>query len=241
MVAWQMLQAPFLCILAPSADPERGIGQLVSDSEKRGRLALAVLVPLEGVTERMPEKRSTATKDLVALFAVAAAALVLAVYFDAFENFEKWARTYERWQIDELVVVPLVLAFAFGFYAWRRRGEIMESEQRFRSLVQNASDVILVMGTDRTVSYISPSVERVLGYVPEDVIGNDNLAPVHPDDMLKVQEAIARALSNPGTPSYMELRLGHADGSWRHIESACTNLLGDAAVSGVGFNSREVT
>ncbi len=125
----------------------------------------------------------------------------------------------------------------------KRADQEMErrSQERFRSLVQNASDVILVMGADQTVRYISPAVERVLGYKPEDVVGKDNFTPVHPDDMARVREAIADAVNDPGAPSSMELRLKHADGSWRHIESTCTSLLDDPAVCGIVFNSRDMT
>ncbi len=124
---------------------------------------------------------------------------------------------------------------------WARREAELRSQERFRSLIQSASDIILVMGADQTVSYISPSVERVLGYKPEEVTGKDNLAPVHPDDLPRVRKAMADALSSPGVSTFMELRLKHADGSWRHIESACTSLLHDPAVDGIVFNSRDVT
>lgn len=70
------------------------------------------------------------TKDLIALAVATAVAFVVAVYFDVFEKFQRWAQAYERWQVDELVVVPLVLAFAFGLYSWRRHGELRESERR---------------------------------------------------------------------------------------------------------------
>jgi diguanylate cyclase (GGDEF)-like protein/PAS domain S-box-containing protein len=118
---------------------------------------------------------------------------------------------------------------------------LKNSGERFRSLVQNASDVILIMEPDDTVRYISPAVERVLGYKPDEVVGMPNLIPVHPDDLPQAQELIAEATKNPGTTVTAELRLRHADGSWRHVESRCTSLLGDPAVRGIVFNTRDVT
>jgi diguanylate cyclase (GGDEF)-like protein/PAS domain S-box-containing protein len=118
---------------------------------------------------------------------------------------------------------------------------LKNSGERFRSLVQNASDVILIMESDDTVRYISPAVERVLGYKPEEVIGEGNFDVVYPDDAALVQGVVAEAVSNPGSTFHMELRLRHADGSWRHVESSCTSLLGDPAVGGIVFNSRDVT
>jgi diguanylate cyclase (GGDEF)-like protein/PAS domain S-box-containing protein len=119
--------------------------------------------------------------------------------------------------------------------------ELPHSEERFRSLIQNASDLILIMGADQTVRYISPAVERALGYKPEEVVGKDNFGVVHPDDMDRVGEVLAEAVRNPGTPFSMELRLRHKDGSWRHVETSCTSLLEDPAVEGVVFNTQDIT
>ncbi len=55
---------------------------------------------------------------------------------------------------------------------------LRRSEERFRSLVQNASEVILLVGNEGTVRYASPGLERVLGYKPKDVLGNDALEAV---------------------------------------------------------------
>jgi diguanylate cyclase (GGDEF)-like protein/PAS domain S-box-containing protein len=130
---------------------------------------------------------------------------------------------------------------AQGIERKRTEEALYRSEERFRSLVQNASDVILIMEPKGTVRYISPAVERVLGYKPEEVIGKDNFTPVHPDDMPRVQGVVGEAIKNPGTTFPVELRLRHADGSWRHLESRCTSLLDDPAVGGIVFNSRDVT
>jgi len=92
------------------------------------------------------------------------------------------------------------------------------SDERFRALVQNSSDMILVMDPEGIISYISPSVERVLGYVPEAMMGTNGFAYVHPGDAARVQRFFAEFLSQPGTSQPIELRLQHRDGSWRHIE-----------------------
>ena len=118
---------------------------------------------------------------------------------------------------------------------------LKREEERFRSLVQNASEVILVMGVDDAVRYASPALEQVLGYKPEEVTGNDSFDVVHPDDKLRVREVIADAVKSPGISMSVGLRLRHADGSWRHVESNCTSLVDDPAVGGVVFNSRDVT
>ncbi|MBA3473114.1 MAG: PAS domain S-box protein [Rubrobacter sp.] len=123
----------------------------------------------------------------------------------------------------------------------KKTEELRRSEERFRSLVQNASDVIIVTEADGTVRYISPAVKRLLGYRPEEVVGKDNFAVVHPDDMPRVQHFIAEAVRNPATTLSTELRLRHKDGSWRHIESSCTSLLDEPGVGGIVINSRDIT
>jgi PAS domain S-box-containing protein len=109
---------------------------------------------------------------------------------------------------------------------------LRKSEERFRSLVQNASEIILVVDGDKVVRYASPALTRVLGDRPEDVLGDDAFRVLHPDDMAQVRDVIASATEKPGTAFGVELRLRHADGSWRHMESTCTSLLEDPAIGG---------
>ncbi len=115
------------------------------------------------------------------------------------------------------------------------------SEERFRSLVRHASDILMIMRTDGTISYLSPAVEGVLGYKPKDIVDTDSFTPVHPDDDARVRDVIADAMSKPGSALRTELRLRHADGSWRHVESHFTSLLDDPTVSGIVVNSRDIT
>ncbi|MDP9411092.1 MAG: PAS domain S-box protein [Actinomycetota bacterium] len=142
--------------------------------------------------------------------------------------------------------------FLLGWRRWReswlkgagrkRTGGVAEgSEDRFRSLVQDASGILLITNADGIVSYVSPAIEPVLGYKPEEVVGKDTSTLVHPDDARRVRDVMAEAMGNPGTSPSMELRLGHRDGSWRHVESSCTSLLDDQAVGGLVFDSREIT
>ncbi len=126
----------------------------------------------------------------------------------------------------------------------RRRATeaLRESEERFRSLIQNASDLITILESDGTIRYESPSVERVLGYHPEERIGKKTFDYVHPEDKGRVQSTFVEALDNPGQVQRpVEFRLRHKDGSWRHMETIRVNLLHDPAVKGVVSNSRDIT
>jgi diguanylate cyclase (GGDEF)-like protein/PAS domain S-box-containing protein len=125
----------------------------------------------------------------------------------------------------------------------RRRAEegLRASEERFRSLVQNASDLISILDPDGVVRYESPSHRRVLGSEPEEHAGRSLLDLVHAEDRPAVEEALRQLLASPGEIVTFEHRLCHRDGSWRVIESTASNLLAQPAVAGIVLNSHDVT
>jgi PAS domain S-box-containing protein len=118
---------------------------------------------------------------------------------------------------------------------------LARSEQRFRSFVQNASDVVVVFGADQTVRYASPPLRRVLGYDPDAIIGARAGTLVHPEDKDLVEETARAVIQEPGSQRTIELRLRHADGSWRTIEAHATNQIAEPAVRGMVVNLHDIT
>jgi diguanylate cyclase (GGDEF)-like protein/PAS domain S-box-containing protein len=118
--------------------------------------------------------------------------------------------------------------------------EVQSSERRFRTLVQNSSDVFLIIDAAGRVSYQSPAVERVLGHEPMSG-GGDGFAHTHPDDRERLTAILSELAATPGTTRTIELRLRHTDGGWRMIEATGTNLLDDPVVSGIVVNYRDIT
>jgi PAS domain S-box-containing protein len=118
---------------------------------------------------------------------------------------------------------------------------IKESEERFRSLVQYTSDIITILEADGNIRYISPAVERVTGYRPEEQIGTNAFGSVHPDDRDQALKTFSEVLKEPGIHPPLEFRVPHKDGSWCYLEHVVNNLLEDPAVSGVVITSRDVT
>jgi diguanylate cyclase (GGDEF)-like protein/PAS domain S-box-containing protein len=114
--------------------------------------------------------------------------------------------------------------------------ELRRSENRFRSLVQNSSDVITIVEGDGAIRYVSPAVHRLLGYEPQDLTGTRATELVHPDD---VQTALG--VLEKGRVSRVQVRLRHRDGSWRYTESTFNNLVADPGVAGIVINLRDVT
>lgn len=118
-----------------------------------------------------------------------------------------------------------------------------ESEVWFRTLIQNSSDFITVVDADHTILYQNPSIKRVLGYDPDERIGKNAAESdlLHPEDLAVKNEAVAEAVSSPGTSVSIELRMRHRDGTWRHVEETIRSLLDDPSVGGIVFNARDVT
>jgi len=115
------------------------------------------------------------------------------------------------------------------------------SEARFRSLTENAGDVITLLDADGTILYESASVRRVTGYEPRELEGRPVLEFVHPDDAPRVTRALGERLRAPGVPQTVELRFRHRDGGWRVLESRGVNRLDDPAVRALVVNSRDIT
>jgi diguanylate cyclase (GGDEF)-like protein/PAS domain S-box-containing protein len=118
-----------------------------------------------------------------------------------------------------------------------------DSEERFRALIQNSSDVVAIVGADGVTSYVSPVVERILGYKPEQGIGRNAFQPpmLHPDDAERVRHVFAGLIGRPGAEATIDFRLRHADGRWVQVEATSKNLLYDPNIGGIVVNYRDVT
>ncbi|MEN6342909.1 MAG: PAS domain S-box protein [Methanospirillum sp.] len=124
----------------------------------------------------------------------------------------------------------------------RKRAEdaLRESELRFRSLIQNSSDMTRILDREGRIAYSSPSTLRLFGYDPADLIGKDPLAYVHPDDRERVKSVLDAvfARTSPGTPA--EFRLRHADGRYIEVETIATNLTDTPGVDGIVTTTRPI-
>jgi diguanylate cyclase (GGDEF)-like protein/PAS domain S-box-containing protein len=123
----------------------------------------------------------------------------------------------------------------------RQNRQLRRSEERFRSLVRNSSDVQLITDAEGRITYESAAVERVLGYRAEDRIGRNALDDLHPDDRAWAEQMLHDVVRLPASQVAAEVRVRHADGSWLVIEAVAKNLLDDPAVGGIVVNYRDVT
>ena len=114
------------------------------------------------------------------------------------------------------------------------------SEEYFRSLIENAPDIISILDGDGAIRYVSPSARRVLGYEPEELTGKDAFGFVHPDDLRIVIANFALLLLDPGTPRSAKFRFRRADGSWRTLEAMGDNVIDDSRLA-IVISSRNIS
>jgi len=123
----------------------------------------------------------------------------------------------------------------------RAQEEASRTEERFRALVENSTDVIALLSREGTNLYATPSQTRVLGLTPEENRGRSAFEDVHADDIPEARELFARVLANPGLPVTAEVRVQHKDGSWRVVEAVGVNRLEDPSVQAIVTNYRDIT
>lgn len=128
----------------------------------------------------------------------------------------------------------------------RRRDELrlQQSEERHRSLVQNLTDVIVVLDRDFQITYVSPAIEKIIEAPADTNVGMSALNDIHPDDLPLVLDTLTAVAEGPlGTSRQVQARLETAPGSdrWRWIESVTVNRLDDPAVCGIVCTLRDIT
>jgi diguanylate cyclase (GGDEF)-like protein/PAS domain S-box-containing protein len=115
------------------------------------------------------------------------------------------------------------------------------SSARFRSLVQNSSDIIAVLEKDLTIRYHTPSVERVLGYGEDELVGVSLGSLLAKGEEDRLQKVLAEVYAAPSVPWPCDLRLRTKAGKVCHLETVFNNLLDDPNVTGVVVTARDVT
>ena len=118
---------------------------------------------------------------------------------------------------------------------------LRQSEERFRALIENSSDVIAQVTGEGLILYESPAVTRVLGYQPAEMIGRNGFEFVHPDDRAAGQEVFGKLMQQPDIPVTTEFRYKRKDDTWCWVEATGTNLLTEPDVKALIINYHDVT
>ncbi|MBI4517039.1 MAG: PAS domain S-box protein [Deltaproteobacteria bacterium] len=154
-----------------------------------------------------------------------------------------------RWILDQAALIrdregrPMEVVGSWLDITERKQAEanLERSERYFRSLIENAQDMITVLDRHGIARYHSPSHERVLGYSLAELNGVNPFDFIHPDDVPVLAGHLAAGINEPNRLVAVEYRFRHKDGSWRTLEGTAQNLLHDPTVAGIIANSRDVT
>jgi two-component system, cell cycle sensor histidine kinase and response regulator CckA len=120
------------------------------------------------------------------------------------------------------------------------RKQLVEREELFRLITENAADMIAVVDRDGRRLYNSPSYEKILGYSAQELESTAATDQIHPEDREKVRKAAADALRT-GTGTNLEYRIRHKDESWRTLESRASTILKSGHVEKLVIVNRDVT
>ena len=147
------------------------------------------------------------------------------------------AKAVERAQGD------LVVLIACEDITKRKRAEeaVRESAKRSRALIEHAFDVVVLLDRDFGVLYASPSLERVLGYAPRELVGRYGLDFIHPDQREEARSQFATAVVSQDSVITSERLIQHKYGTWLWTECTMTNLLGEPSVRAFVVNLRDIS
>ena len=124
----------------------------------------------------------------------------------------------------------------------RHASEVLRrNEERFRALVENSSDVILLLRRDGTIQYSTAAALPILGYTAGENVGKSIFDLLHPDDVPQVRGIFGELLQRPGGTVRIECRARRKDGDWGHLEAVGVNRLNDPSVEAVIVTTRDVS
>ena len=115
------------------------------------------------------------------------------------------------------------------------------SEDRFRSLIQDSSDITMVMSEGGVCTYVSPACQVLLGYSPEDLVGRIATDLIHPDDRERAATRMTDELQALPGASTLQFRMGRKDGTWCEVEAVVTNQLQRPSIAGYVAHLRDIT
>ena len=115
------------------------------------------------------------------------------------------------------------------------------SEERYRALIENTSDGVALLTAEGTLSFVTKPIERMLGYVESELLGQTVFDFIHSDDRERVLELFELVKDQSGLPITAQYRCRHRTGSYKWIECVCVNQLEHPNIKSVIANFRDIT
>ena len=122
-----------------------------------------------------------------------------------------------------------------------RTEKLRTSEEHFRRLIENGNDYLMVVDHTAAIKYIGPSVQRILGYSPDEMMGMRPADIVHPDDVPGVLATLQTIVDHPGETHSAQFRIKHKNGSWLFVENQGRTLSPTSGDEGIVVNGRDVS
>jgi PAS domain S-box-containing protein len=119
--------------------------------------------------------------------------------------------------------------------------EVNRTRNRMQLLLENASEVITIYEENGTVRYISPSVEKILGYTPQQLQGNPDIEHVHPEGQPIYRNLFKQLRERPDEKATVQFEYKTKDGNYIWLEATGNNFMSNAAIHGYILNSRDIT
>ncbi|MGH9543859.1 MAG: PAS domain S-box protein, partial [Terriglobales bacterium] len=171
----------------------------------------------------------------------------------AIEDEDNWAQGVALRVRNELLAAATLAAIAIlilflrlqrqehiGQLEETERKALRESEERFRALTEQSTDIILIADPSGQIKYASPSVHTVLEVLGDSLVGTSMIDLVHPDDFAMTMSTGPRSVAYGQNP-IVEFRLRHADGKWLYFECVVRNLIQHKNIGGIVYNARDIT
>jgi len=171
----------------------------------------------------------------------------------AIEAEDNWAQGVALKARNELLAAATLAAIAIlilflrlqrqehiGQLEETERNALRESEERFRALTEQSTDIILIADPSGQIKYASPSVHSVLEVLGDSLVGTQMVDLLHPDDFAKTISTGPRSVAYGQNP-IVEFRLRHADGRWLQFECVVRNLIQHKNIGGIVYNARDIT
>jgi|GEM_PF-947060 PAS domain S-box-containing protein len=114
-------------------------------------------------------------------------------------------------------------------------------KEQLRAILENIVDVILIADFEGNIKFVSPSIEFISGYRPEEIMGRHVLEFAHPEDYETILKSMSKLAENPGIAMRAEFRARSKDGTWKHFEAIGKNLGDIPGIEGIMANIRDIT